>query len=216
MNSKTMIFLGYGAIALVGVNSLAGGIGPAAEHLSRLPQSRELLRADLSTAMAYAGGGLRFLGRGLMSAAYAAGPAPEKVDPTKLVKFDGRSYSVAYGDSISNEPVSQTYVTKIAHGHVTRVNVVTTSSGVYSSEATVSAHVRYPGVTVERAPDIASDGSTPATGPFAVWNGAQSALALPLGTPGATTAITPLSDGGRLYWGDFGTCIASTVSFTCL
>jgi hypothetical protein len=147
------------------------------------------------------------VGRALVSPALAAEAAP--LDPSKLVKFEGRTYSVTYASSVSNDPIGQAQVVKIAHGRVSTVNVVTTSSGTYSSEATFSPHVLYPGVKVEEVPDTKAANASPA----AIWDGVSTFLVLPLD---GSTSVTPLGDGGQLLTGPFGTCIAQSRSFICL
>src|SRR5690606_25210285 len=69
---------------------------------------------------------------------------------TMLVKFDDRQYEVAYSEEISLDPLSSTTVRKVGYGRVTNVNIATTSTGTYSSDALTSPHVLYPGIEVSR------------------------------------------------------------------
>lgn len=69
---------------------------------------------------------------------------------TMLVKFDERQYEVAYSADVSLEPLSSSSVRKVGYGHVRDVNIATTSTGTYSSDALVSPHVLYPGIKVSR------------------------------------------------------------------
>lgn len=92
----------------------------------------------------------------LLIAALASGAAHANgiinVSPpplTTLVKFYDQDYSVGHADWVSLEPETSTSVRKIEYGRVTDVNIATTSTGTYSSDAMVSPHVLYPGITVE-------------------------------------------------------------------
>lgn len=67
-----------------------------------------------------------------------------------LVKFEGRDYAIGYDETVSLDPVSTTIVRRIGYGHTTDVSIVTTASGTYSSDGLTSAHVLYPGLSVER------------------------------------------------------------------
>ena len=66
---------------------------------------------------------------------------PEPVDP-KLF----RKYAITLDDSVSTEVLRTQVVTKIGHGRVSDVTVVTTPSGTYSTDGMLSPHVRYPGI----------------------------------------------------------------------
>ena len=68
---------------------------------------------------------------------------------TSLAKFDGRYFAIGTEPSVSLEATSATTVRKIGYGETTFVNIVTTSSGTYSSDAMFNEHVRYPGIFVE-------------------------------------------------------------------
>jgi hypothetical protein len=101
-------------------------------------------------------------------AAVAVGLAPvtwaqevsgdNKIDLTNLLFLDDKSYSVTYEDSVSREATNQTTVRKIGYGQTSIVNIVTTSSGVYSSDAMTDPHIRYPGIHVEQVPLADEDG----------------------------------------------------------
>ncbi len=47
------------------------------------------------------------------------------------------------------EPIGQTTVRKIAYGKESTVNIITTSSGTYSSNSLISRNVKYQGVIVQ-------------------------------------------------------------------
>lgn len=67
-----------------------------------------------------------------------------------LVKFNDRAYEVNYADWVSLDPLSNATVRKIGYGHVNTINIATTSTGTYSSDALVSPHVQYPGISVRQ------------------------------------------------------------------
>lgn len=78
------------------------------------------------------------------------------LDLSKLLKIsdaDG-DYTITYDDTVSLDPLSQATVSKVGYGHVSEVNIVTTSSGTYSSDALKSPHVLYPGIEVSRETDF--------------------------------------------------------------
>ena len=81
-----------------------------------------------------------------------------KIDLTNLLFLDDKSYSITYEDSVSREATSHTTVRKIGYGETSIVNIVTTASGVYSSDAMTNPHFRYPGVHVEEVPLVDKDG----------------------------------------------------------
>lgn len=68
-------------------------------------------------------------------------PAP--FDASKLRKYD-----ITFDDSVSTDVQKTQTVTKIAFGKKKTVSIVTTPSGVYSSDAITSPNVRYPGIEV--------------------------------------------------------------------
>lgn len=69
---------------------------------------------------------------------------------TTLVKFNERTYEIAYADSVSLDPVQTSVISKIGYGAVSHVNIATTETGTYSSDGLTSPYVRYPGITVSQ------------------------------------------------------------------
>jgi hypothetical protein len=68
---------------------------------------------------------------------------PKAFDPSTLKKFD-----VTFDNSVSTKVSRTQIVHKIAFGQKSDVAIVTTPSGVYSSDALTSPYVRYPGIEV--------------------------------------------------------------------
>lgn len=106
---------------------------------------------------------------------------------SNLVKFDGQDYRVTAEDWVSLDPISATTVQKIGYGKITEVNIATTTTGTYSSDAIVSPYVLYPGIEVE-----------PVTSGAQLWDLVSEALL----SHGATSSISHIGhapDGTRTY-----------------
>lgn len=81
------------------------------------------------------------------------GTPTSRYDPDSLIKFEDRTYSVTYDESVNQEPIRQLRIKKVEYGRVSFVDIAETPSGTYSTEAMFSPHVRYPGVSVARVRD---------------------------------------------------------------
>ena len=66
---------------------------------------------------------------------------PDTVDPRIF-----RHYDIIVDDSVSTDVRRTQVVKKISHGRTSRVTIVTTPTGTYSTDGVVSPHVRYPGI----------------------------------------------------------------------
>jgi hypothetical protein len=66
--------------------------------------------------------------------------------------------------SVNTDVVKQQTVRKIGYGRTEFVDIVTTPTGTYSSDALASPYVRYPGI---------HDTETEAGGVFAIWDGSE-------------------------------------------
>jgi hypothetical protein len=71
-------------------------------------------------------------------------------DASRLVKYDDALFDVQTDDSVSLEAKAVTHIRKIEFGRASTVDIVTTSSGTYSTDAMFSPHIRYPGIDVHR------------------------------------------------------------------
>lgn len=125
-------------------------------------------------------------------------PAP--VDTDGLVKWD---FTVDPG--ISMEPLKQSTIKKIGYGRVSYVEVVETTSGIYSSDAITDPHVQYPGIHVERK-------QTAESGLF-VWSGHGWVAATPFGA-GSFTTVVPFK-GAKLVITDDGSCAVLKYTVAC-
>jgi hypothetical protein len=154
---------------------------------------------------------LSFFSPGVNAKAVVDQLLPHTFDTTKLVKFDDKVYAMALEDSVSTRPLGVTTVRKIGMGETNFVNITTTATGTYSSEAIFSPHVRYPGIIVKRLK------------PFAhYWVGALSGWSL-----GGWAALPPLPNAHSLVIigspnirqgapGPLGTCVIRSASDICL
>jgi hypothetical protein len=71
-------------------------------------------------------------------------------DASRLVKYDDALFDVQTDDSVSLKANSVAHIRKIEFGRASTVDIVTTSSGIYSTDAMFSPHIRYPGIDVHR------------------------------------------------------------------
>jgi hypothetical protein len=112
-----------------------------------LPTRHMLLGMTLGAACATA---LAAIGPGFVVEVFAD-EMPAGFDTDNLVKFDDRYYEVDYEPWVSTDPLSTAQIKKIEGGRVSYVNITTTATGTYSSDALTSPHVQYPGIEVESA-----------------------------------------------------------------
>ena len=112
-----------------------------------LPDRRVLLGMTLGAVCATA---LASIGPGMVIEVFAD-EAPAGFDPSRLVKYEGRKYTVDYDESVATDPLSTTRVKKVEAGRVSYVTITTTATGTYSTDAMFSRHVQYPGIAVEPA-----------------------------------------------------------------
>lgn len=114
-----------------------------------LPDRKVLLGMALGALSATA---VAAVGPGWVTSVLADEFARPAIDPSRLVRYENVNYLVDYDASVSTEALSTARVKKIEAGKVTYVDITTTATGVYSSDAMFSPHVQYPGIEVERAP----------------------------------------------------------------
>ncbi|WP_375449711.1 hypothetical protein [uncultured Devosia sp.] len=110
-----------------------------------LPDRKVLLGVVLG---AVCGAGLTIAGPGAVMGAIAD-ETQTGIDPTSLVKFEGRDYDVQYEDWVDTEPTAKSRVKKIEFGRVSYIDITTTATGAYSTDAMFSVNIQYPGITVE-------------------------------------------------------------------
>ncbi|WEK03023.1 MAG: hypothetical protein P0Y65_12490 [Candidatus Devosia phytovorans] len=89
------------------------------------------------------------IGPGVVIETFADEAPTVGIDPSKLVRYEGRKYIVDYDASVSTDPISTSQVKKIEGGRVSYVTITTTETGTYSSDAMFSNHVQYPGIDVQ-------------------------------------------------------------------
>ena len=76
---------------------------------------------------------------------------PVGIDSASLVRFPDQDHKVEVEDWVDTKPITTTRVKKIEAGRVEWVDITTTSTGTYSTDALLSDHVQYPGFEVTRA-----------------------------------------------------------------
>jgi len=83
---------------------------------------------------------------------------PSAQSLSNLLRIGPRNYEVNYGDNVSTQILSSRVVRKIEFGKETFVSVVTTPSGVYSTDGLASVNVLYPGISVVETSAISQNG----------------------------------------------------------
>ncbi len=105
-----------------------------------------------------------------------SGPGtPDSNSLSRLLHVGKREYRVTFDAGLSQEPLSSLGVTKIGFGRISHVNIITTASGVYSTDGLASPHIRYPGVSVVSVPAPLEGTRIMANTDFIDWQQASSA-----------------------------------------
>ncbi|MGV8955745.1 MAG: hypothetical protein ACOH2M_31920 [Cypionkella sp.] len=113
-----------------------------------LPDRKVLLGITLGALCGVAAG---MIGPGAVIDAMADS-AQTGIDPSALVKFEGRDYDVQYDDWVDTTPVTKTRIKKVEFGRVSYVDITRTSTGTYSTDAMFSNNIQYPGISVSEVP----------------------------------------------------------------
>ncbi len=74
------------------------------------------------------------------------GPSAQSL--SQLLRVGERSYNVKFDASVSTEVLSSNVIRKIEFGKESLVSVVSTPSGIYSTDGFASKNIQYPGVEV--------------------------------------------------------------------
>jgi hypothetical protein len=155
---------------------------------------------------------LSFFSPGVNANTLVAQLLPHTFDTTKLVKFDDKVYAMTLDNSVSTKPLGVTTVRKIGMGETSFVDITTTSTGTYSSEALFSPHVRYPGIIVKRLKPSVQYW----VGVLSGWSSGGGWVALPP-LPNAHSYVIIGSPNLRQGTpGPFGTCVIKSASDICL
>jgi len=113
------------------------------------------------------------------------------LDPDDLVKFD---FAVEPG--VSETLISSTTVRKIGYGRTHLIEIVTTPSGVYSSDGLASPHIRYPGIHKQWKGDP--------HGGLALWSNGRGWVAHAAINAGSFVTLVPFAGGAMLMTNDSG------------
>lgn len=178
------------ALGVVGLAYLADGVnGAGYEPVASHPVGQ----AAVGTMTVVAN-----VGKGLMDMAAVADEMPP-ADFSDLLRIDEQGYRADFDDSVSRNVMMNHTVHKIEAGRVSSVNIVTTSSGTYSTDSLVSPHVQYPGVEVSELPSANFQVMT--------WDALLGWL--PVRTNGGASVVTydRTATGGKVHSSGSYTCI---------
>jgi hypothetical protein len=100
--------------------------------------------------------------------------------------------------SVNTDIVKQQTVRKIGYGRTEFVDIATTPTGTYSSDAITSPHVRYPGIHDTRR-------TARGFGLLGFWNGSGWTVLKGLGA-NSFVSIVPF-DGGKAFLHEDGVCV---------
>jgi hypothetical protein len=113
------------------------------------------------------------------------------------VRFDDREYQVQYEEGVDTNPLQTVRVKKIEAGRVSWVDIAVTATGTYSTDALVSEHIQYPGISV-------SPVEQPGPGNrFSFWDGQS------------WTSFTPTA-GMSMIFANAATAVRIGRDFTCV
>lgn len=140
-------------------------------------------------------------------AAHAGEPGPDDlpIDFDSLLRIDGQNFNISVDRNIVGNVLGTTRVKKIGYGHSNYVNIVTTSSGSYSSDGTASPNVQYYGI--EEGP---LQQRIPVQMLMVIQNGFSlgSLINLPTGAGGSFVYYGRTSTGGAYSTSRSGTCFS--------
>ena len=132
--------------------------------------------------------------------------APTVIDGEALVKPDWTGAAEDVVEPwVSTDAISYSTVRKVSFGRTEFVQIATTSTGVYSSDAIESAHVRYPGIHGGQPDDQG-------IGTIQIWDGGWKIIR-PLNA-GSFITVLPFK-GGRLLMLDGNRCVRTRLSLSC-
>lgn len=137
-------------------------------------------------------------------------PVEEPLDLSALVKISMPRFSVSFDDGIDLTPMRTAIVNKIGYGATSEVQVVTTSTGTYSTDSLKSPHVLYPGVTVTQRSAYAAAGSAGGywkmrVGPATIYSPGMPSL----------IHIVPVPSGGKAVITNSFSCIDKNTTVIC-
>lgn len=139
-----------------------------------------------------------------------------KIDLKNLVFFKGDAYSVTYEERVSTAATETATVRKIGYGETTVVNITTTTSGVYSSDAMTSPYIRYPGVFVSRLPASADEADGAVNVPqLAYWAEGEGWVATPFVTAGSFAVVSRTPYGATVINSTEGNCVITATVARC-
>lgn len=197
--SLTKLALGAAAVAILVVPALPANWLPDIMHApskSAIPQIAE--------------SGARLAGELLVSSALADETIlPPAIDFSALVKISDEDYVAYHDESVSTEILSETNIRKIGYGRTTRVAIVKTPTGTYSSDALASPHVQYPGIDVELDPNARKG----VLGAF--WSSGIGWVGIPVSTGRSIITYGKMNGGGSYLTTGGSNCFSGRGYLIC-
>lgn len=152
-------------------------------------------------------GGIGKAGELFSIAAHAGEPGPDdlSIDFDSLLRIGEQNFDVSVDRNIVGNVLGTTRVRKVGYGRTNYVNIVTTSSGAYSSDGVASPNVQYYGI--EKGP---LHQRIPMQLFMIVQNGFSlgSLINLPAGAGGSFVYYGRTSNGGTYKTSRSGTCFS--------
>jgi hypothetical protein len=136
---------------------------------------------------------------------------PEPISTDNLVRFADADWAVSVAPGVSLTPIHSALVTKIGFGHRKLVQISTTASGVYSSDAITSPYVKYPGIHVTRLAQGAGDSDVES---LAYWSPRRGWVPSPALTGGSVVTVVPFK-GGAVILNDGRPCVLTRFVASC-
>ena len=172
-----------------------------------------------TTVRIMAGGALAALLVGLLLFPGLLPPAVADEEPAKTLlsskdelwppRFDADSlakYDFTVEPSVSAVVTATRTVRKIGYGRTQFVEIVTTPSGVYSSDGLASPHIRYPGIHKQWK-------GIP-HGRLALWTNGKGWTAYSEVSAGSFVSISAF-EGGALLTTEYGSCVLFALAAYC-
>lgn len=140
-------------------------------------------------------------------ASLVAAPTGRALDTTHLVRVDANYYALNTEPGVSLTPETEAHVRKIGFGITSIVDILTTSSGTYSSAGLVSPNVRYPGVHTAQLKLVA----LPFSGSIEGWSRLSGWVNIPLLSSNSIGILDDISVPASRD----GTCVVSNADGAC-
>lgn len=131
----------------------------------------------------------------------------DRLDISGLYRSPDGRHTLTTDGSVSLVPIAYDQVKKIAFGKKSMVRIVTTASGVYSTEGLYSPYIRYPGITLSPNPDAEPEHGVLVLAAGGNW----------IGVPLSGTSLVHQMSGslGHFVQTSSGSCVVMTNAVHC-